>query len=423
MTGKLKLSDVASLGDGMHSDGDYLWLRVRGLARSWFVRGPRINGKKPEAGIGSIDRVSLALARKERDKLVEQWRNGHDPVAERRAEKEAKANRKTFAQVARLKIDAKRSGWRTSFEGKTMSLDIWTRTMEVDCAPIANRAIDEIKIDDIKRIVSPYWDRGRMKAAYDLVKRIEAVFDYAYAHGWRPGDNPAAWRAFKEIWPAKPAKKHHAALPWQDVPDFLKRLRTSAAIVPARVIEFAILTATRSGETRGAMWSEINFEAKTWTIPSSRMKMGKKRSEPHVVPLSAQAIALLERVRAEGVAGDYVFPGYVNDGSRTKRDRRPIQNGNVFQLVRRLGGGDITTHGFRSSFRDWCGEHGLDRELAERSLAHKFGSEVEGAYARSGLLARRAPLMQQWADYCYGASPDNVLRFKRSAASNEGRGQ
>src|ERR1700729_3282239 len=127
MSGKLRPSDVASLGDGMHGDGEYLWLRVRGDARSWIVRGPRIDGKKPEAGLGSVDRVSLALARKERDKLVEAWRNGDNPVAERRAEREAKANRKTFAEVARLKIAAKQSGWRTSFEGMAHSLDAWTK--------------------------------------------------------------------------------------------------------------------------------------------------------------------------------------------------------------------------------------------------------------------------------------------------------
>ena len=416
MAGSLKPSDVANLGDGMHSDGDYLWLRVRGAARSWIVRGPRINGKKPEAGLGSVDRVSLHLARKERDKLVEAWRNGINPVAERRAEREAKANRKTFAEVASLKIAAKQSGWRTSFEGAASSLYIWTRNLERDCAPIASKAIDEITVADIKRIVSPYWDRGCLKTAYELVKRIEAVFNYAFAHGWRTSPNPAAWAVFKELWPATPTKTHHAALPWKAIPDFLKRLRASRAGVSAGVVEFAILTATRSGETRGAMWSEIDFEARTWTVPASRLKTGKKSPEPHVVPLSDQAIALLERVKADGGKGDCIFPAYVNDGTRTRFDTKPIPNANVWRLVKRLGGDvDITVHGFRSTFRDWCGEHGLDRELAERSLAHKFGSEVEGAYARSRLVARRAPLMQQWADYCCGGETDNVLPFKRSA--------
>lgn len=413
MIGRLRPSDLLHLGEGMHSDGGYLWLRIRGDARSWIVRGPRINGKKPEAGLGSAYRVSLALARKERDKLVEQWRNGKDPVAARRARREVQANRKTFAEVARLKIAAKKSGWRTSFEGKAHSLDAWTKSMEVDCAPIAYEAIDEIVVDDIKRIVSPYWDRGSLKAGYDLVKRIEAVFDYAIAHGWRSAANPAAWAVFKQLWPATPAKNHHAALPWQDIPIFLRQLRASRSI-GVDVIEFAILTATRSGETRGAMWSEIDFAAKTWTIPAARMKMGKKRPDPHVVPLSDQAIALLERVKAEGLAGVYIFPGYAG-GARQQRAASPIPNAAVWRLVKRFCGDDVTTHGFRSTFRDWCGDHGIDRELAERSLAHSFGSEVEQAYARSRLVARRAPLMQQWADYCCGAPSPVVVPFKRSA--------
>jgi integrase len=411
VTGNLKPSDIASLGDGMHGDGGYLWLRVRGAARSWIVRGPRINGKKPEAGLGSVDRVSLALARKERDKLVEQWRNGKDPVAERRAAREAAANRKTFAEVATLKIAAKQSGWRTSFEGRTSTLDTWTKNMEVDCAPIAAKAIDEITVDDIKRVVSPHWDKNHHKTARELISRIGQVFDYAIAHGWRSAANPAGWSVFKHLSPTAPAKQHHAALPWQDVPAFLRELRTSPA-VGVGVVEFAILTATRSGETRGAQWSEIDFVERTWTIPASRMKMGKKRAEPHVVPLSDQAIALLERLRAEGLAGDCIFPGYV--GSRQQRATSPVPNARVWRLVKRLGV-DITTHGFRSTFRVWCGEHGLDRELAERSLAHKFGSEIEEAYQRSRLIARRAPLMQQWADYCCGAPSTVVLPFKRSA--------
>jgi integrase len=412
VAGNLKPSDVASLGDGMHSDGEYLWLRVRGAARSWIVRGPRINGKKPEAGLGSVDRVSLALARRERDKLVEQWKNGRDPVGERRAAREAAANRKTFGEVARLTIATKQSGWRTSFEGRTSTLDTWTRNMDVDCAPIAAKAIDEITVDDIKRVVSPYWDRGHLKAGRDLIKRIETVFDYAYAHGWRSAANPAAWAVFKVLWPGETATTTpRAALPWRDVPAFVAELRASDAVA-ARVVEFAILTATRSGETRGAQWSEIDFDERTWTVPGDRMKKG----EAHVVPLSDQAIALLERVKAEGVAGAYVFPGYVDDGSRSTRAETPVPNASVWKLVKRVAGeADVTTHGFRSTFRDWCGDHGIDRELAERALAHRFGSSVESAYARSRLVARRAPVMQQWADYCSGAAPAVVVPFKRSA--------
>ena len=408
---KLKPSDLLHLGDGMHADGESLYLRIRGSARSWIVRRS-VNGKKVDLGLGSVANVSLYLARKERDKLVEQWRNGYDPIADRRAEREAKANRKTFAEVARLKIAAKQSGWRTSFEGMAHTLDAWTKSMKVDCALIANKAIDEIGVDDIKRVVSPHWDKNHHKTARDLISRIGQVFDYAIAHGWRSTANPAGWSVFKHLSPAAPAKQHHAALPWKDVPAFLRQLRTSPSI-GVDVVELAILTATRSGETRGAKWSEIDWTARTWTIPAARMKMGKKRPDPHVVPLSDQAIALLKRVKAEGV---YIFPGYAGGGGyRRQRAETPIPNASVWRLVKRLGGDAVTTHGFRSTFRDWCGEHGLDRELAERSLAHQFGSEVENAYARSRLVDRRAPLMQQWGDYCCGDAPAVVVPFKRSA--------
>jgi integrase len=401
----LKAKDVETLGDGMHSDGGYLWLRVRGNARSWFVRGPRINGKKPEVGLGSTERVSLALARQKRNQLVAQWKEGKDPVAERRAAREAAANRKTFAEVARLKLDVLKSGtqWRTSAEGRETTLDSWTRDLTAKCAPIAGKAIDEITVDDVKRVLAPH--RGHVSACHNLMNRISAVFGFAIVNGLRTGANPAGQDVAREILPKKPAAVHHAALPWAELPAFLGKLAESDAVA-ARIVEFAILTATRSLETRGAKWSEIDLNARTWTIPVGRMKKGKS----HIVPLSDQAIALLERVRSEG---EYVFPAY-EVGSRTVRADRPTPNAGVHKLVKRLAGeADVTTHGFRSTFRDWCGDHGIDRDLAEHSLAHKLGDSTERAYFRSDLLARRRPVMQQWGDYCAGLAAPVVVPFKR----------
>lgn len=408
----LKLRDVPA-GNHKRKVDDYLYVSANG--QSWIVRLPRKNGgARREIGVGSVKTVSLALARKERDKLIEQWRNDIDPIAERQAAKAAAANRKTFAEVGRLRIAAKKSEWRTSAEGTTTTLDRWIRSVERDCSPIASKAIDEIGVADIKRVVAPYWDRGQIKTGRELLKRIEAIFDYAIAHGWRTAANPAAWAVFKQLFPSAGPKTPHPALPWSDAPKFVRQLRASPAI-GARVVEFAILTASRSLETRGAKWAEIDLEAKTWTVPPDRLKMGKKRPVSHIVPLSDQAIALLERVKAEGIAGEYVFPAYGADGSRQARDgARPILHNSAWRMVKRIAG-DVTMHGFRSTFRDWCGDHGIDRELAERSLAHKFGSEVEAAYARSTLVARRAKVMQKWADYCDGRPAEIVVPFRRPA--------
>jgi integrase len=196
-------------------------------------------------------------------------------------------------------------------------------------------------------------------------------------------------------------------LPWRDAPEFLQRLRQSDAIC-ARLLEFIMLTAVRSNEARGAMWSEIDLDAGVWTIPAARMKMNRD----HDVPLSAPAIALLRRMEAEKGDSAFVFVG----GHRgpAKEQGQPIRNASLWSQMRRLSD-EATTHGFRSSFRDWCGETGIDRELAERCIAHKVGSDAENAYARSSLIARRRPIMEAWGAFVDGAR-DNVLAFERHAA-------
>ena len=403
-----KPSDVMKLPEGKHCDGDYLWLAVKGASRSWVVRTPMINGKRREIGLGSAAKVSLALARKQRDALLEQLRNGVDPVAERQAAKEAAAKRKTFAEAAEAVIEKNRAGWKTSLEGRCSTLDQWRRDLAVTCKPIARKFVDEITIDDVKLVLQPYWDRGQLDSANSLLKRIEAVLNFAYAHGWRPIENPAAWHVVKHLWPSEKvqADVHHAALPWSDAPEFFQRLRQSDA-TSARLLEFIMLTAVRSSEARGATWAEIDLEARVWTVPAARMKM--KRD--HDVPLSDQAVALLRQMETEKT-GDFVFVG--GRGADAKAAGKPMRNASLWMLMQRAGG-EATTHGFRSTFRDWCGETGVDRELAERCIAHKVGSDAENAYARSSLIARRRPIMEAWGAFVAGAR-DNVLPFERVAA-------
>jgi integrase len=409
----LKPYDVMKLPEGKHCDGDGLWLYVKGASRSWVVRKD-IAGKRREVGLGSAANVALAIARKRRDELLEQWRNGVDPVEEKRKIKEAAATaakRKTFAEAAEAVIEKNRPGWKLSLEGRSSTLDQWRRDVAT-CAPIARKFVDEITTADIKTVIQPYWDREQLDSARALQKRIEAIIDYATAHGWRAGDNPASWNIFKHLWPGqKPADVHHAALPWREVPEFLQRLRQSEA-TSARLLEFVLLTAVRSNEARGATWSEIDLEARVWTIPAARMKMARD----HTVPLSDQAVALLGRMETEKVVekidSEFVFVG--GRGADAKEAGRPMRNASLHSLLKRVTS-DATTHGFRSTFRDWCGETGVDRELAERCLAHKVGSDAENAYARSSLIERRRPIMQAWGAFVDGVR-DNVVPFERKIA-------
>ena len=406
-----KPHEIMKLPEGKHCDGDYLWLYVKGASRSWVVRGPMMNGKRREVGLGSANTLSLALARKGRDALLEQWRNGLDPVAEKRAAKDAAAKRKTFAEVAEAVIEKNRSGWKVSLEGRCSTLDQWRRDALVTCKPIGRKFVDEVTIADIKSVIQPYWEREQLDSASGLRKRIEAILDYATAHGWRAGDNPASWKIFKHLWPGAQSKPdvHHAALPWRDCPEFFQRLHQSEA-TSARLLEFVMLTATRSNEARGATWSEIDFDAKVWTIPAARMKKGRD----HDVPLSDQAVALLRQMEAERAGSDFVFVG--GRGAGAKAQGKPMRNASLWLLMQRAtGSAEATTHGFRSSFRDWCGDTGVDRELAERCIAHKVGGDAENAYARSSLIERRRPIMAGWAAFVAG-SQDNVVPFERRAA-------
>jgi integrase len=400
----LKPSDVMKLPEGRHCDGDYLYLAVVGASRSWVVR-KSINGKRREFGLGSAFNVSLALARKGRDALLEQLRNGVDPVAERQEAKEAAAKRKTFAEAAEAVIEKNRAGWKISLEGRCSTLDQWRRDLAVTCKPIARKFVDEITIDDIKNVLQAYWSRGQLDSASSLRKRIETVLDYSYAQGWRPIENPAAWNIVKHLWPSEKVQDvHHAALPWRDAPAFFQRLRQSEAI-GARLLEFIMLTAVRSNEARGATWSEIDLEARVWAIPAPRMKMNRD----HDVPLSEPAVALLRSLEK---TGEFVFVG----GHRgpAKEKGKPIRNASLWSHMRRLTD-EATTHGFRASFRMWCGETGVDRELSERCLAHKVGSDAENAYARSSLIERRRPIMEAWGAFV-DDTRDNVLPFERKVA-------
>jgi integrase len=242
------------------------------------------------------------------------------------------------------------------------------------------------------KVLEPIW-KAKPETGSRVRGRIEVILDWAKSRGLRQGENPARWRGHLQYQLPARSKvrrvKHHAALPYTELPDFMIALRAQEGVA-ARALEFTILTAARTGETIGATWHEPNLPEKLWTVPADRMKAAKE----HRVPLSTRALAILREAESARVAGnDYVFPG----GKRNK----PLSNMGMAAVLRRMGRGDITVHGFRSTFRDWAAERtNFPSDVVEMALAHVVGNKVEAAYRRGDLFEKRRRLMAEWASYC-----------------------
>jgi integrase len=329
--------------------------------------------------------VSLAEAREKSRELRKVARSGGDPSAHRDAKE------LTFRQAAQLVHDGMKPTWRS--ERHAM---LWWNSLENHVFPrLGNRAIQSIEPSDVLAVLSPIWTE-KNDTARRLRQRIAAVFDWAEGAGHFDSDNPVnkLSRALPKV---KRRAQHMAAMPWRDIPAFMAELKKREG-VSARALEFLILTVSRSGEARGAMWSEI--EGDCWTVPAERMK----RDRPHKVPLSDAALGTL--TKAQGMDADFCFPS----SSRGKDGRSRPQSVMVFKsLYNRMGIDGITTHGFRSAFRDWASESAhAPREVAEAALAHAIGNEVEQAYARSDLFERRRTLMRRWAEFVTGSSGEVV---------------
>jgi integrase len=269
--------------------------------------------------------------------------------------------------------------------------------------------VAEVGTEAVLRVLQPIWQL-KPETASRVRGRIEAVLDYAQARGWRQGENPARWRGhLAHMLPARARVarvEHHAALPWQEIWGFMARLRQHKATA-ARALEFTILCAARTGEVIGARWSEIDMENTIWTVPAERMKGGRA----HRVPLSVAALAVLRHMlplRPAGEEDGFVFPGL--------RPGTPLSNMAMLKLLERMGHGDLTVHGFRSAFRDWCEEatH-TPHAVAEAALAHAVADKVEAAYRRGDLFAKRAALMEDWAAFCAKAAPAKAGALRASA--------
>ena len=346
-------------------------------------------------GLGPVSGVSLAKARERAEEARRQLADGIDPIAHKRSFKAVP----TFGELADELVASKSSAMRSD-----KSVARWKRALEIHAAALRPMRVDVIATNDILDVLKPIWVT-KSETASVTRGYIEAVLDAAKANGSRTGENPARWRGHLDHLlppPKKLARGHHKALPYADVPSFIATLRERDAVA-ADAMEFLILTAARSGEVLEANWTEIDMEKRIWTIPPARMKAAKE----HRVPLSPAAARILEKMAAVRSADiDIVFPG--------QKLGKPMSNMALNMLLRRLGV-DVTSHGFRSSFRDWAGEAtNYPRELAEEALAHRIGDETERAYRRGSALERRRPMMEDWANYCTGSRVTDASRNDES---------
>lgn len=374
---------------GLHAVGGVagLALMVKSTgARSWILR-TTAGGRRREFGLGGYPDVTLEQARERARELRELIRQGIDPAEQRRAAQDAlrtaNAKRLTFRQAAEKFLESKRREFRNPKHAAQ-----WETTLKTYADPIIGALpVDQIEFPHIVRILDPIWT-SKTETAKRVRGRIESVLAYATASGFRDGDNPARWRGNLDAVLPKPNKvskvKHHRALPYAELPAFMVSLREKNGIAP-RALEFLILTAARSGEIRGATWDEIDFKAKTWTVPGERMKAGKD----HRVPLSAEALAILKALpRFEG--GNYIFAAPRGG---------PLSDMALSQVTRRMKV-DAVPHGFRSTFRDWAAEHtNYAREVAEQALAHTISNAVEAAYRRGDLFDKRRRMMADWSKF------------------------
>lgn len=400
MVGRLTVARVKTAPPGNHPDGDGLYLFVSAsFRRSWVYRFSW-KGRRPEMGLGAFPDVGLADARDARDAARAIVRSGRNPIEARRTQKAEARSRPTFGDIADALIEAKAPGWRSDKHAEQ-----WRVTLQGEAvASLRSRFVDEIDTEAVLSVLKEPW-RKTPESASRLRQRIEAVLDAAKAQGHRTGENPARWRGhLAHLLPQRPAieKGHHAAMAYADVPAFVTRLRQDDAIA-ARALEFTILTAARSKEVFGAVWTEVelDLEAGLWTIPAQRMKSGRA----HRIPLSSPAAALLRKLWSRRTC-DVVF--------ESPRGGRPLSHVSMQKVLDRLDVLDATPHGFRSAFRDWAGnETEFPREVCEAALAHAIGDKAEQAYRRGDALEKRKALMAAWANHCENVKARNVVAIGR----------
>ena len=396
--GRLKSPGLYSVGGAAG-----LQLRISDTgARYWLLR-ILIAGKRTDIGLGAYPEIGLARAREIASEMRAVVREGGDPLADRRQRKaeliEARAKLLTFNEAVRRYLANKTAEFKNAKHAAQ-----WASTLQTYASPVIGRVhVGDIQITHILEVLEPIWTT-KTETASRLRGRIEAVLAWATVGGYRRGDNPARWKGNLDAVLAKPSKlatvRHQPALPYSRIPAFMAALHEKSGVT-VQALEFAILTAARSGEVRGATWDEVDMKAARWTIPAARMKAEKE----HVVALSPAALALLQALSR---TGDLIFPaprgGQLSDAALSKAVK------DMHEASVRTGGDGwldpqqkrvATAHGFRSTFRDWAGETtSFPREVIEHAMAHQLKDKAEAAYARGSQFEKRRKLMAAWSSYC-----------------------
>ncbi|NBB26270.1 tyrosine-type recombinase/integrase [Porphyrobacter sp. SLTP] len=390
--GNLTATAVAKAkAPGRYGDGEGLALIVgKSGSKSWIVRVQK-DGRRRDIGLGSASKVPLKLARERAAEVRQKIELGIDPVAER-----AKAAGIPTFSVAVKRVHAENApSWKNP-KHKAQ----WLNTLETYAVPsLGNRSVADIDAAAVRDCLAAIW-LEKPETARRLRQRIATVIDWAVAKGYRASG--LAMPVIDKALPKQRAKvKHHAALPHADIPLFVPKIRETESM-GRLALEAVILTAARSGEVRLMTWGELDLEAATWTVPAERMKAGRE----HVVPLSPQALALFERMKAHRREyTDLVFPG--------QKRGKPLSDMTLTKALRDMGV-SVTAHGFRSTFRDWVAEQtNWPSDLAEAALAHVVTDKTVAAYQRGTMLEKRRELMAAWASYCDGASGGNVVRLAK----------
>lgn len=392
ITNRLNALDVTRKKLGMHLDGAGLYLQVTKRGRSWIYRFKSpVSGKTRDMGLGGATHTyNLTRARELATEARGQVKAGVDPIEARKAGQETArmeaAKAITFEDAATQFIEAQKAGWRSP-----KSEAQWTSSLKSHAHPIIGKlAVADIDVAAMLRVLDPIW-RVKPETASRVRGRIERILDWATVRGYRQGDNPARWReSLKSQLPDRAKVQtvtHFSALPYAEIGAFMEALRAREGIA-VKALEFTILTAARTGEVIGAQWPEFNLTDAVWIIPPERMKAQRE----HRVPLSPDALSIVQAMKEAGES-EFVFPGGRKD--------KALSNMGMLAVLKRMDRSDLTTHGFRSSFRDWCAEQtNYAREVAEGALAHVISDAVEAAYRRGDLFDKRRRLMDDWARFC-----------------------